>query len=101
MKLILSMRRKIFIILFLTLIGFSSLTGYTIFSNTRKILYESIRSRATSIKDGFLYLVAQEKVRLSHNVEDYAKWTEMGEKGVREEDREMYKMKEARKRSSA
>ena len=82
------MKRKIFIILFLTLIGFSSLTGYTIFSNTRKILYESIRSRATSIKDGFLYLVAQEKVRLSHNVEDYAKWTEMGEKGVREEDRE-------------
>ncbi len=82
------MKRKIFIILLLALVGFSVFTGYIIFLNSKKILYDSIKARADSFRDGFLYLLAQEKARISYNVEDYASWKEMGEKGVKEKDRE-------------
>lgn len=82
------MKRKIFIILFLTLIGFSMFVGYIIFFNSTKIMQDGIRTRANSYKNGFLYLISQEKASISNTVEDYAFWTDMGEKGVEEQDRE-------------
>jgi len=81
------MKKKIFIILFLTLIGFSILIGYVIFLNSTKIMQDSIRARANSYKDGLLYLISQEKASISNTTRDYASWTEMGEKGVEEQDR--------------
>lgn len=85
------MKRKIFIILILTLIGFSLFTGYIIYSNLRLILHDSISARANSTKEGFSYLISQEKARISNTTTDYANWTDMGEKGVKRKDKKWLK----------
>ncbi len=81
------MKRKIFIILILTLIGFSLFTGYIIFSNLKLILHDSISARANNTREGFSYLISQEKLRISNTTIDYANWTDMGERGVRRKDK--------------
>lgn len=82
------MKRKIFIILTMTLIGFSLFTGYVIFSNLIIILQDGISARAIRIREGFSYLISQEKARLITTLTDYANWTDMGGMGVKEKDKE-------------
>ncbi|MBC7320019.1 diguanylate cyclase [bacterium] len=81
------MKRKIFIILTITLVVFSLFIGYIIYSNLEIILKDSITARANSTKDGFSYLIAQEKAKILNTLTDYANWTDMGEKGVKEQDK--------------
>ncbi|MCX7794945.1 MAG: diguanylate cyclase [bacterium] len=86
-----AMKRKIFIILILTLTGFSVFIVYIILSNLTTVLQDSISARAIRSREGLSYLIAQEKARLLTTLTDYAYWTDMGEMGVKKQDKKWLK----------